>query len=182
MRPAIYDGEIMIRILGIDPGSRITGFGVVEADRQSAICVASGCVNVAGDTLAERLQVIFKGISEIVDKYQPHEVAVEQVYVNRNVDSALKLGQARGVAICAVANKSIPVFEYTPSQIKQSVVGRGNAAKSQVQHMVSALLNLNRKPQADAADALAMALCHSHFRHTLAQLPGVSRVRRGRLR
>ncbi len=174
----------MIRILGIDPGSRVTGFGVVEADKQTAICVASGCVRTRGDTLAERLQIIFAGVSEILDKYQPEEVAVEKVYVHRNVESALKLGQARGAAICAVANRQVPVFEYSPSQIKQSVVGRGNAAKSQVQHMVAAILNLNRSPQADAADALAMALCHSHFRYTLAQLPGVGAVsvRRGRPR
>ena len=116
--------------------------------------------------LAERLKDIFAGISEVIRDGQPDEVAVEQVFMHRNPDSALKLGQARGVAICAAALANVPVSEYAPRAIKQAVVGKGSADKQQVQHMVSALLKLTKKPQADAADALAVALCHGHMLHT----------------
>ena len=154
----------MIRILGIDPGSRTTGFGVVDVEGQRLICAASGCIHTRGETLAERLADIHRGILEVVEEYAPEEVAIERVFVQRNADSALKLGQARGAAISAVAGLRLPVHEYSPTQIKQAVVGRGNAAKPQVQHMVCALLRLNRTPPADAADALAMAICHGHLR------------------
>jgi crossover junction endodeoxyribonuclease RuvC len=160
----------MTRILGIDPGSRITGFGVVEWEAGRAIYVESGCVRTAGGPLTERLGEIFHGIGEVVGAYGPHEVAVEQVFMHRNAGSALKLGQARGAAICAAVSHGLPVSEYTPSEIKQSMVGKGNAAKVQVQHMVQALLGLAATPQEDAADALAVALCHIHHRQTAGRL------------
>ncbi|NOY63094.1 MAG: crossover junction endodeoxyribonuclease RuvC [Gammaproteobacteria bacterium] len=150
-------------ILGIDPGSRITGYGVIRIERNRAQHVACGCIRVGDELFAVRLKNIFSGVREVIAAYQPDEMAIEQVFVQRNVDSALKLGQARGAAICATVDSSMPVAEYTPAQIKLAVVGKGNAAKEQVQHMVSVLLNLTSSPQADAADALAVALCHFHI-------------------
>jgi crossover junction endodeoxyribonuclease RuvC len=160
----------MIRILGIDPGSRFTGFGVIETDGNKSSYVTSGFIRVSGETWAERLGVIFEGVSELVQTHQPHEMSIEKVFMHRNADSALKLGQARGAAICAVTTHNVPVHEYTPAEIKQSVVGKGNAAKEQVQHMVRVLLNLPGNPQADAADALAAALCHGNSRLVSKQL------------
>jgi crossover junction endodeoxyribonuclease RuvC len=158
------------RILGIDPGSRFTGFGVIDTDGRKATYVTSGFVRVSGETWAERLKVIFESVTELVQTHQPHEMSIERVFMHRNADSALKLGQARGAAICAVITHDIPVHEYSPAEIKQSVVGKGNAAKEQVQHMVRVLLNLPGNPQADAADALAAALCHGNTRQTLTHL------------
>lgn len=155
----------MIRILGIDPGSRLTGFGLIEVEGNHTICLTTGCIRTAGDDLASRLKHIYEGIAQLVDQHQPAEVAIENIFLHRNVDSALKLGQARGAALSAVAVRNLPVHEYTPTQIKKAVVGKGNAAKEQVQHMVKAILALNKSPQADAADALAAALCHSHLRN-----------------
>jgi len=170
-------------ILGIDPGSRITGFGLVEmAAACGARYVASGCVRVAGETLAERLGVIFTEVGRLVQEYGPQELAIEKVFVHRNADSALKLGQARGAAICAAVAGALPVAEYTPRQVKQAVVGNGNADKAQVQHMVRVLLGLTEAPQADAADALAVALCHGHTRASLDRIPGAVASRGGRLR
>ena len=160
----------MIRILGIDPGSRFTGFGVIETDGTQSRYVTSGFIRVSGETWAERLGVIFESVTELVQTHQPHEMSIEKVFMHRNADSALKLGQARGAAICAVITHEIPVHEYTPAEIKQSVVGKGNAAKEQVQHMVRVLLNLPGNPQADAADALAAALCHGNSRFVSQQL------------
>jgi len=160
----------MIRILGIDPGSRFTGFGIIESDGRSAHYITSGFIRVTGETWAERLGVIFEGVSELVQIHQPHEMSIEKVFMHRNADSALKLGQARGAAICAVITRDVPVHEYTPAEIKQSVVGKGNAAKEQVQHMVKVLLNLPGNPQSDAADALAAALCHGNTRLVAKQL------------
>ena len=157
----------MTRILGIDPGSRLTGFGVIELHQNKTICVASGCIRINDDTLAAKLKKIYESLCTIIDEYEPIEVAIESVFVHRNVDSALKLGQARGAAITAVATNTLPLSEYTPSEIKKAVVGRGNAAKQQVQHMVKAILGLGKAPQADAADALAAALCHGHHRSQL---------------
>ncbi len=163
-----------LRVLGIDPGSRKTGFGIVDQEAQRSIYVASGCIRVSGEALPERLKCIFEGIGGIVRRYRPDEVAVEGVFMHRNAGAALKLGQARGAAICAVVLESLPVSEYAPAEIKQAVVGRGRAEKEQVQHMVKVLLNLAASPQADAADALAVALCHCHGRHLRSRL-GVSR-------
>ena len=162
-----------LRILGIDPGSRRTGFGIVDQDAQRSLYVASGCIRVSGERLPERLKCIFDGIDEIVRRYRPDEVAVESVFMHRNAGSALKLGQARGAAICAVMQGSLPVSEYAPAEIKQAVVGRGRAEKEQVQHMVKALLNLANPPPVDAADALAVALCHGHSRQLLSRLGAV---------
>ena len=157
----------MKRILGIDPGSRFTGYGIIELKAGRSIWVNSGCIRVKGDSLAEKLCIISEGLNILLDEFQPDEMAIEKVFVSRNVDSALKLGQARGAAISTVALRKIPVSEYTPTQIKKAVVGKGNAAKTQVQHMVVNLLGLSRAPQEDAADALAIALCHAHTGQTL---------------
>ncbi|MDH5601184.1 MAG: crossover junction endodeoxyribonuclease RuvC [Gammaproteobacteria bacterium] len=157
----------MKRILGIDPGSRFTGFGIIELNAGRSIWLNSGCIRVQGDSLAEKLCIISEGLNNLLDEFQPDEMAIEKVFVSRNVDSALKLGQARGAAISTVALRKIPVSEYTPTQIKKAVVGKGNAAKTQVQHMVVNLLGLSSAPQEDAADALAIALCHAHTGQTL---------------
>lgn len=172
----------MIRILGIDPGSRVSGYGIVDTDGRRTVYVTSGCVRIQEDDIGAKLKTIFDAISQLVEHKMPQELAIEKVFMHRNADSALKLGQARGAAICAATVHSIPVFEYTATQIKQSVVGKGNAAKEQVQHMVRVLLNLPGAPQADAADALAAALCHANTRNTLALMHGVRGMSRGRFR
>ncbi len=172
----------MIRILGIDPGSRVTGYGVIDTDGRRTVYVTSGCIRVQDNNVGEKLKTIFDAITELVQDCNPHELAIEKVFMHRNVDSALKLGQARGAAICAATQHAVTVCEYTPTQIKQSVVGKGNAAKTQVQHMVRVLLHLPGFPQADAADALAAALCHAHTRCTLAQMQGVRGMSAGRFR
>lgn len=160
----------MIRILGIDPGSRVTGYGVIIMERGTARHVTHGCIHMPEGDLAARLRVIYDGIGAIIEEFQPAEMAVEKVFVNRNVDSALKLGQARGAAIVAGAVRALPVFEFTPAQIKQAIVGRGGAEKQQIQHMVRVLLRLTEKAPTDAADALAVALCHGHTRESLARM------------
>ncbi len=169
----------MITLLGIDPGSRITGYGLVQAEGNRFHYLASGCIRTTGEDFPRRLHEIFQGLSQIVSEYSPEEVAVEQVFVSRNVSSALKLGQARGAAICACVNAQMPVFEYTPTQVKQALVGTGHADKTQVQHMVQATLQLSSTPQADAADALAIALCHAQIRRTLGQLAQAAGGARG---
>ena len=151
-----------MRILGIDPGFRITGFGVVQILRNGKLSyITSGCIKTQG-SIAERLQIIHEGISEIIHDSKPEILVIEKVFVARNADSALKLGHARGAAVCACTNQQLSVHEYTALQIKKAVVGKGNAQKTQVQHMVKKLLALSGKPQADAADALACAICHAH--------------------
>lgn len=170
----------MTRILGIDPGSRITGYGIIDSDGYTSKYVTSGCVRAVNDVWSERLRIIFCGIQELLLQHHPEEVAIEKVFMHRNADSALKLGQARGAAICAVVTQSIGISEYSPTAIKQSVVGKGNATKEQVQHMMMMLLNLDKQPQADAADALAAAMCHANTRNTLSRMQGVQGVRKGR--
>ncbi|HAC34611.1 MAG TPA: crossover junction endodeoxyribonuclease RuvC [Gammaproteobacteria bacterium] len=155
----------MIRILGIDPGSRITGFGVVDCDGSQEVYVDSGCIRVTGETLADRLKIIFDGIDELIRLHQPHVAAAESVFVHQNPGTAIKLGQARGAAISAVAVHQLRFAEYSPATIKKTIVGSGAADKEQMQYMVRMLLNLNRAPTNDAADALACALCHN--RHTM---------------
>lgn len=172
----------MTRILGIDPGSRITGYGVIDAEPGRADYVASGCLQLSGKTLADKLGLIFDGLGELIGQYGPEQFAIETVFMHRNADSALKLGQARGAAICAAVSSQLPVSEYAPRQIKQAVVGRGGADKSQVQHMVRVLLNLVQTPQADAADALATALCHSFHQQAVSRVVSTSDLSRGRLR
>jgi len=154
-----------MRVLGIDPGSRTTGFGVVQISGTTAVYVASGCIRAAEGEFMDRLKTIYDGVTEVLALYQPSNVAIEKVFFAKNADSALKLGQARGVALCAALQLGLPIFEYTALQIKQAVVGRGHAQKQQVQHMVQALLRLDAVPQADAADALACALAHAHRLH-----------------
>ena len=144
------------RILGIDPGSRITGFGVIETAQHKPVYVTSGCIRVEGRELPERLKSIFNSISEIVAEFQPDELAIEKVFVKNNVDSALKLGQARGAAICAAVIQDLTVAEYTATQIKKAVVGKGHASKDQVQFMVRTILNLQGLPQEDAIAILVI--------------------------
>ena len=151
-----------MRVLGIDPGSRNTGLGVVESTPDGIRPVTSHCLRLGGGPLPERLGAIYQGVAEIIREYQPDAVAIEQVFVSNNAKSALILGQARGSAICSAINQERSVAEYSALQIKQSVVGSGGARKEQVQHMVRVLLGLTRNPQADEADALACAICHIH--------------------
>ncbi len=150
-----------IRVLGIDPGSQRTGFGVVDATGARLRYVASGVIRTTQGEFAARLCEIFRCMRSIVSQYQPQEIAIEKVFVNRNPDSALKLGQARGAAICATAESNADVFEYATRQIKQAVVGTGSAEKSQVQMMMRSILKLESPVPADAADALAAAVCHA---------------------
>src|SRR5215831_16720350 len=154
---------VRVRILGLDPGSRRTGFGVIECRGSELLPVAHGCLNVAGAAPPARLRLIFEGLKALLAEHLPAEVAVESVFVSRNADSALKLGQARGAALCAIP-AGVPVFEYAPRAIKLAVVGSGAAEKLQVLHMVRALLALRERPGTDAADALAVAVCHAHAR------------------
>ena len=169
-----------MRVLGIDPGSRVTGFGVVQVLRNGRIeYVASGCVRVATGGLGERLKTVYDGVTEIIRTYQPTVLAIEKVFMAKNADSALKLGQARGAAILAGANQTLDIAEYSALQIKRAAVGRGHAGKQQVQHMVCALLRLSNSPAADAADALACAICHAHHAVGLQTLPRRPAGRRG---
>ncbi|EKT57505.1 crossover junction endodeoxyribonuclease RuvC [Providencia sneebia] len=173
----------MAIILGIDPGSRVTGYGVIRQQGRQLIYMGSGCIRTQVDDLPTRLQRIYAGVSEIITQYQPDVLAIEQVFMAKNADSALKLGQARGVAIVAGVNQSLPVFEYAARQVKQTVVGTGAAEKSQVQHMVKSILKLSANPQSDAADALAIAITHCHFNQNLLQVGNTRLVlARGRLR
>src|SRR5579875_3181328 len=168
-----------LRILGLDPGSRRTGYGIIERRGADWVHVAHGCVTVAAaeDSLPERLRVIFESLRDLIAMHGPGEVAIERVFVNKNVDSALKLGQARGAALCAVP-KGMPVFEYAPRAIKLALVGSGAAEKVQVAHMITTLLQLPGKVGPDAADALAVAVCHAHSRrvHVLAHAAGARLV------
>ncbi len=152
-----------VRILGLDPGSRRTGFGLIESRPEGITVLAHGCLNVASAAPVTRLRLIFEGLERLMAEHAPVEVAIERVFVSRNPDSALKLGQARGAALCAIPS-GIPVFEYAPRAVKLAVVGTGSAEKLQVAHMVRALLRLTERPGADAADALAVAVCHAHAR------------------
>lgn len=160
----------MTRILGIDPGSRITGYGVVETTARGLRYVASGCIRAESGDFPQRLKQIFDGVGEVVSLYQPEQMAIEQVFMHKNADSALKLGQARGAAICAGMNRDLPVYEYAARQVKQALVGTGGADKLQVQHMVKILLGMRGDMQIDASDALAIGLCHCHYRETAIRL------------
>ena len=152
-----------VRILGIDPGLGITGYGVIEKERGTLVYVASGRVRSdERHPLAERLGGILAGLAEVIESYRPQQCAVEKVFVNVNPQSTLLLGQARGAAICAAVLARLPVAEYTALQVKQAVVGVGHARKEQVQEMVKRLLKLPGLPGPDAADALACAICHAH--------------------
>lgn len=171
----------MALILGVDPGSRKTGFGIINVNGSKHEYVSSGVIRLPDAELPERLKVIFESLTEIIEKYCPQSVAVEQVFMAKNAGSALKLGQARGAAITACVTQGLDVNEYSARQIKQAVVGTGAASKEQVQHMVKTLLKLPAAPQEDAADALGAAICHAHSHSTLVNL-AASKVRRGRMR
>ncbi len=140
----------------------MTGYGLIQSDGRRSVHIDNGCIPLKADALADRLAVIFSEISKLIDIHHPAHLAIESVFVSHNPASALKLGQARGAAICAAVNRHLSVSEYSPRGIKQAIVGKGSADKLQVQHMVCVLLNLPETPQADAADALAVALCHAH--------------------
>lgn len=175
----------MSLIIGIDPGSRLTGYGITQKEGQKLIFVDAGTIRTETPEMPERLKRIFAGIERIVKFHGPTEAAVEQVFMSVNPDSALKLGQARGAAIAALVNLDLQVAEYTARQIKQSVVGYGAADKEQVQMMVMRILNLSIKPQQDAADALATAICHAHASGSmtkLAVLNALGGMARGRTR
>ena len=178
-----------MRILGIDPGLRVTGFGVIDSRGSQLSYVASGVIRTPGADLPERLRVILDGVTEVIATYGPECAAVEKDFVNVNPQSTLLLGQARGAAICALVGARLAVSEYTALQTKQATVGYGKARKDQVQEMVRRLLHLSGVPTTDAADALACAICHAHAGANLAALAKAGaaparngmRVRRGRL-
>jgi len=171
-----------IRILGVDPGLRVTGFGLIQRTGQKLVYITSGVIRTPNAELPLRLKAILDSLNEVIAQHQPAQVAVEKVFVNVNPQSTLLLGQARGAAICAAVACGLPVSEYTALQVKQAVVGNGHAAKEQVQAMVRRLLGLPGDPSADAADALACAICHAHGGQGLGAIPtaGYS-MRNGRL-
>lgn len=163
-------GPDEIRVLGIDPGSRLTGFGVIDCVGDTASYVASGAIRTGTGSFPDRLRLIFSSICDIMNDYGPQIVAVETVFMHKNAGSALKLGHARSAAICATFEFEVEVFEYAPREIKRAIVGSGAGTKEQVQHMVKSLLRLQGEPSADAADALATALCHAHQQRLKARL------------
>jgi len=168
-------------ILGIDPGSRICGYGLIRARGNSLEYLASGVIRMGTLTFPERLHTIFSDISDIIIEHGPDLAAVEEVFMGKNASSALKLGQARGAAIVACTHYQLPVAEYAARKVKQALVGRGQADKKQVQQMVKSLLGLSRMPPEDAADALAIAVCHANTQNTLIRMADVKTGRRGRL-
>ena len=172
----------MTRILGIDPGLRVTGFGVLDRCGQKLVYVTSGCIRTPRGELASRVKTILDGLAEVISDCRPQQIALEKVFVNANPQSTLLLGQARGTAICAAVLHDLPIAEYTALQVKQAVVGNGHARKEQVQDMVRRLLSLAGAPGPDAADALACAICHAHGGQGLGAIPTAGyRVRNGRL-
>ncbi len=171
----------MIKILGIDPGSINTGYGIIESKGNYNKHIKNGVIKIKAKTLAEKLKIINLEITTIIKTFEPDEIAIEKVFMHRNADSALKLGQARGAAIAACAINDIPLFEYSANQVKKACVGKGHAAKEQVQHMIKILLCLENSPLSDAADALAIALCHANSRESLLRMQGISGMKYGRL-
>jgi len=172
-------------ILGIDPGSRITGFGLVDNQASRIDYIDSGHIKVSGDSLPQRLGFIFAAVDDVIRKHQAEQMSIENVFMARNADSALKLGQARGAAICAGHQAGLEIAEYAPREIKQSIVGSGAATKEQVQHMVKRLLGIRQDLQADEADGLAIAICHAQFYATRQKTgidPGLLKRRRSRRR
>lgn len=168
-----------LRILGVDPGSRRTGYGLIEIDGPRNRWVAHGTIVAGEGDLPMRLKIIFDELNRVVAHYRPDETAIEEVFVKLNIGSALVLGQARGAAICALAQSGLPVFEYSPARVKQTVAGHGRAEKPQIQQMVKVLLKLPEPPPADAADALAVALSHAHLRgHALRVKAALKKVAR----
>jgi crossover junction endodeoxyribonuclease RuvC len=172
---------VRLRILGLDPGLRVTGYGVIDKDGSTLSYVTSGCIKSPDGELPDRLKNILNSVQEVIRLFSPGEVAVEKVFVNVNPQSTLLLGQARGAAICAAVLHELPVAEYTALQVKQAVVGNGHAQKEQVQDMVKRLLNLSSTPSPDSADALACAICHAHGAHMGGMATKGYRVKGGRL-
>lgn len=172
----------MAIILGIDPGSRVTGYGLISAVGNKLEYVACGCIRTETKLLPDRLKVIFESVCEVIEKYSPQQSAIEEVFMGRNAQSALKLGQARGSAMVACLSHDLPVEEYSARQVKQAVVGSGAADKDQVQHMVKALLSINGNIAEDAADALAIAICHANTQSSLIRMAGAKTFSRKRLR
>lgn len=160
-------------ILGIDPGSRITGFGLVDNQANRIGYIASGHINVSGDSLPQRLGCIFASLDELIGQYNPEQMGIENVFMARNADSALKLGQARGAAICAAHHAGLTIAEYAPREVKKAIVGTGAASKEQIQQMVRRLLGISQQLQADEADGLAIAICHAQF-YTSQQKTGIA--------
>jgi len=172
----------MAIILGIDPGSRKTGFGIIEFHDGQSKYLTSGVIRLVDKPIPDRLRVIAESLEELIQSFAPTQLSIEQVFLARSADAALKLGHARGAAIVSCVTRGLAVNEYSARQIKQAVVGTGGAAKEQVQHMVKRLLSLPGLPAEDAADALAAALCHAHTQSSMIHIAGASSVRRRRLR
>lgn len=169
-------------ILGVDPGSRKTGFGVIQQQGRKQIYIASGVIRLPTDApLSERLNILFESLVTVISQYQPDEMAVEDIFISKNASSALKLGHARGVILVAGGQNNIPIAEYEARKVKQAVTGSGAAAKEAVQHMVKTMLKLPGTPQEDAADALAVALCHAQYRLNPLAQSNSAKFRRGRL-
>ena len=172
-------------ILGIDPGSRITGFGLIDNQADRIDYIDSGNIKVSGASLPQRLGFIFAAVDEVIRQHRPEQMGIESVFMARNAASALKLGQARGAAICAAHQAGLEISEYAPREIKQAIVGNGAGSKEQVQHMVKRLLGIRQDLQADEADGLAIAICHAQFYATQQKTgidPGLLKRRRSRRR
>lgn len=161
-----------MRILGLDPGSRVTGIGIIDNGKM----IHAEALSLGGGDMPSRLGRIFERLTEVIGEYEPQEAAVETVFMNRNPQAAIKLGQARGAAVCAAVRAGLTVHEYAPREIKQALVGTGGAAKEQVQHMVKMLLGVREPLPEDAADALAVAICHQHTHETNQRLPAGVRL------
>ncbi len=172
----------MAIILGIDPGSRVTGYGLINVVGNKFEYVACGCIRTETKLLPERLKIIYAGINEVIACYSPSQSAIEEVFMGRNAQAALKLGQARGSAMVACLSNELPVSEYSARAVKQAVVGTGAADKTQVQHMVKAILRISDTMAEDAADALAVAICHANTSASLIKMAGAKSFSRGRLR
>ena len=172
----------MAIILGIDPGSRITGYGLINSVGNKLEYIGCGCVKTSSDSLPERLKIIFTEICQVIEEYSPQQAAVEEVFMGKNASSALKLGQARGSAMVACLSHDLPVAEYSARKVKQAVVGAGGADKLQVQHMVKALLSISDNIAEDAADALAVAICHANTEASLIRMAGAKLFSRKRFR
>ncbi|CBL46859.1 Holliday junction resolvasome endonuclease subunit [gamma proteobacterium HdN1] len=171
----------MTLILGVDPGSRVTGYGVIKKEGNQIRFVDCGCIYTnEKEAIPVRLQQIYQGIVAVIREYRPEQASIEQVFMANNADSALKLGQARGSAVVACMNESVEVHEYSARQAKLAVVGTGAAEKAQVQHMIKRILNLPEEPSTDAADALGLAICHANTYSTLSRVMNTRTVRRGR--
>jgi crossover junction endodeoxyribonuclease RuvC len=171
----------MALILGIDPGSRLTGYGIINAIGNRLEYVSCGCLRMSSGSHCDRLKQIFDGITAVIEEFSPRESAIEEVFLGKSVSSALKLGQARGSAMVACLHQGLPVAEYSARLVKQSLTGKGSADKTQVQHMVKVLLGVSGKIQEDAGDALAIAICHANTQSSLARVAGATMIRRGRL-